>query len=229
VNAADLFRFLRRLASQNLGMKVVALALAVAAWWFVAGESKVLVSFTIPLEIRNVPKGMTVTNKPERQVEVRLSGASSLLSGIRPSEITAAVDLSAGRSGRQYLTMEDRSVKVPPGIKLQRIYPSSIEVILDRTERRMVAVTARIGGGAAVRKRVAKVEIDPPSVEIDPPSVEVEALSEEFARMPVLYVEEVVPDRTDGVYSTIVRVETREAHAKIVGNPNVRVKIEFRK
>jgi YbbR domain-containing protein len=222
MNAADIFRFLRRLASQNLGMKVVALTLAVAAWWFVAGESKVLVSFTIPLEIRNVPKGMTVTNKPERQVEVRLSGPSSLLSGIRPSEITAAVDLSAGRSGRQYFTMDDRAVKVPPGIKVQRIYPSSIEVILDRTERRMVAVAARIGGGAAVRKRIAKVEIDPPSVEV-------EALPEEFARMPVVYVEEVVPDRTDGVYSTIVRVETRETHAKIVGNPNVRVKIEFRK
>ena len=49
MNAADLFRVLRRLTSQNLGLKVVAFALAVAAWWFVAGESKVLVSFPIPL------------------------------------------------------------------------------------------------------------------------------------------------------------------------------------
>ena len=222
MNAADLFRLLRRLASRNLGLKVVALALAVAGWWFVAGESKVLVSFTIPLEIRNVPKEMTITNKAERQVEVRLSGPSSLLSGMRPSEISAAVDLAAGHAGRQYFNLDDRAVKVPPGIKVQRIYPSSIEVVLDRTERRMVAVAVRIGGGTAVRKRVAKVEIDPPSVEV-------EALPEEFARMPVVYTEEIVPDRTDGEYSAIARVETREAHAKIVGNPNVRVKIEFRK
>jgi YbbR domain-containing protein len=222
MSAADLFRRLRRFASRNLGLKVVALALAVAGWWFVAGESKVLVSFTIPLEIRNVPKEMTITNKVERQVEVRLSGPSSLLSGMRPSEISAAVDLAAGHAGRQYFTLDDRAVKVPPGIKVQRIYPSSIEVVLDRTERRMVAVAARIGGGTAVRKRVAKVEIDPPSVEV-------EALPEEFARMPVVYTEEVVPERTDGSYSAIARVETREAHAKIVGNPSVRVKIEFRK
>ena len=222
MNAADLFRLLRRLASQNLGLKVVALALAVAAWWFVAGESKVLVSFTIPLEIRNVPKGLTMTNKPEREVEVRLSGPSSLLSGMRPSEISAGVDLTAARAGRQYFTLDDRAVKVPPGIKVQRIFPPSIEVILDRTERRTVPVSVRIGGGAAVRKRVAKVEIDPPSVEV-------EALPEEFSRMPVVYTEEVVPDRTDGAYSAIARVETREPHAKIVGNPNVRVKIQFRK
>ena len=222
MNPADLVRLLRRGASQNLGLKIVALALAVAAWWFVAGESKVLVSFTIPLEIRNVPREMTITNKVERQVEVRLSGPSSLLSGMRPSEISASVDLAAGHAGRQYFTLDDRSVKVPPGVKLQRIYPSSIEVVLDRTERRKVAVAVRIGGGAAVRKRVAKVEIDPPSIEV-------EALPEEFARMPVIYTEEVLPDRTDQTYSAIARVETREAHAKIVGNPNVRVKIEFRK
>jgi len=222
VNPSDLFQLLRRIASQNLLLKAVALALAVAAWWFVAGESKVLVGFTIPLEIRNVPKGLTMTNKPEREVEVRLSGPSPLLSGMRHSEISASVDLTAARAGRQYFTLDDRAVKVPPGIKVQRIFPPSIEVILERTERRMVPVSARIGGGAAVRKRVAKVEIDPPSVEV-------EALPEEFSRMPVVYTEEVEPERTEGEFSAIARVETREAHAKIVGNPDVRVKIQFRK
>jgi len=222
VKASDLFQLLRRIASQNLVLKAVALALAVAAWWFVAGESKVLVSFSIPLEIRNVPTGVTMTNKPEREVEVRLSGPSSLLSGMRPSEISAGVDLSAARAGRQYFTLDDRAVKVPPGIKVQRIFPPSIEVILDRTERRTVPVSARIGGGNAVRRRVAKVEIDPPSVVV-------EALPEEFSRMPVVYTEEVAPERTEGEFSAIARVETNEAHAKIVGNPDVRVKIQFRK
>ncbi len=219
---ADLLPVLRGIASRNIVLKVVALALAVAAWWFVAGESKVLVSFSIPLEIRNVPAGMTMTNKPEREVEVRLSGPSSLLSGMRPSEISAGVDLSAARAGRQYFTLDDRTVKVPPGIKLQRIFPPSIEVILDRTERRRVPVSARIGGGVAVRRRVAKVEVDPPTVEV-------EALPEEFARMPAVQTEEIVPDRTDVAYSADARVEPREPHARIVGNPNVRVTIQFRK
>ena len=222
MSAAELFRVLRQLARQNLGLKVVALALAVAAWWFVAGESKVLVSFTIPLEFRNVPKGLTMTNKPERQVEVRLSGPSSLLSGTRPSEISAGVDLSGGRLGRQYFTLDDRAVKVPPGIKVQRIFPPSIEVILDRTERRTVRVSARIGGGAAVRRRIAKVEIDPPSVEV-------EALPEEFSRIAAVYTEEIVPNADGEAFSTTARVELREPHAKIVGSPSVRVKIQFRK
>jgi YbbR domain-containing protein len=153
---------------------------------------------------------------------VLLSGASSLLSGLRPSEISVGVDLSSAHAGRQFFNLDDRAVRVPPGIKVQRIFPSSIEVVLDRTERRMVPVSVRIGGGAAVRRHVAKVEIEPPSVEV-------EALAEEFARMPVVYTEEIVPERTDGAYSVDARVETREPHAKIVGNPNVRVRFQFRK
>ena len=222
MNAADLFRILGRVARQNLVLKVVALALAVAAWWFVAGESKILVSFTVPLEIRNVPRGLTMTNKPERQVEVRLSGPSSLLSGMRPSEISAGVDLSAGRAGRQYFTLDDRTVKVPPGIKVQRIFPSSIEVVLDRTERRIVPVVPRIGGGAAVRRRIARVVVDPPKVEV-------EALPDEFTRIPAVYTEEIVPDVDGETFTTTARVELREPHAKIVGSPSVRVKIQFRK
>ena len=202
MNASDLFQALRRIASRNLALKAVALALAVAAWWFVAGESKVLVSFSIPLEIRNVPSGMTMTNKPEREVEVRLSGPSSLLSGMRPSGISAGVDLSAARAGRQYFTLDDRTVKVPPGITVQRIFPPSVEVALERTERRTVPVSVRIGGGGAVRRRVAKVEVDPPSVVV-------EALPEEFPRMPAVYTEEVVPDRTDIEYSADARVDRK--------------------
>lgn len=222
MKAPDILGMLRGFTSRNLGLKFLALGLSVAAWWFVAGETKVLVGMNVPLEIRELPKGMTVSNKVERQVEVRLSGPSSLLSGLKPSDLSVGVDLSNGRTGRQTVTLDDRSVKAPPGIKVQRIFPSSLEVVLERTDRRMVPVSARIGGGAAVRRRVAKVEVDPPSVEV-------EALPEEFSRMPVVYTEEVVPERTEGAYSAIARVEMREAHAKIVGNPNVRVKIQFRR
>ena len=222
MNAAGLLDVLRRFASRNLGLKFLALFLAVACWLFVAGESKVLVGFTVPLEIRDVPKGMAVTNKVDRQVEVRLAGTSSLLSDLKPAEVSAAIDLSGAKAGRLYMPLDDRAVKVPAGITVQRIFPSSVEVVLERTERRKVPVIARIGGPQALRKKIAKVEVDPQAVEI-------EALSEEFSRMATVYTEEVVPPRDTETYSADARVELREAHAKIVGSPGVRVKIQFRR
>jgi len=222
VRPPDLLNYPKRFAQRNLTLKFLALALALVAWWFVAGESKVLVSFNVPLEIRDVPKGMTVTNKVERQVEVRLAGPSSLFAGIKPSDISVAIDLSAGKPGRQTVVLDDRSVKVPPGIKVQRLFPQSVDIVLERTERRNIPVTAKIGGGAVVRRRIQ-------SVEVDPPDVAVEALPEEFTRMPVVYTEEILPETDVDTYTAIARVELRETHAKIVGNPNVRVRIQFRK
>jgi YbbR domain-containing protein len=222
VKAPDLLGHLRRFAGHNRGLKLLALGLAIACWLFVAGESKVLVGFNVPLEIRDVPKGMTVTNQVERQVEMRLAGPSSILSGMKPSDIAVAIDLSGAKAGRQSIPLDDRVVKVPPGILVQRIFPSSVEVILERTERRTVPVIARIGGTQAVRRKVARVEVDPPAVEV-------EALPEELSRMSAVYTEEVAPDRDTDVFSALTRVELREPHAKIVGSPNVRVRIKFRK
>jgi YbbR domain-containing protein len=222
VNASDLFGTARRFAGHNLGLKLLALGLAIACWLFVAGESKVLVGFNVPLEIRDVPKGMTVTNKVERQAELRLGGPSSILSGLKASEVTAAIDLSGAKAGRQTVQLDDRVVKVPPGITVQRIFPSFVEVVLERTERRAIPVVARIGGAQTVRRKVAKVEVDPPSVEVEAPP-------DELSRMPVVYTEEVSPDRDTELYTAAARVELREPHAKILGSPNVRVKIQFRK
>jgi YbbR domain-containing protein len=221
VEPSDLLNAPKRFMQSNLRLKFLALALAMVAWWFVAGESKVLVAFNVPLEIRDLPKGMTVTNKVERQVEVRLAGPSSLFGGLKPSDISVAIDLSAGKPGKQTVLLDDRTVRVPPGIKVQRIFPQTVDVVLERTERRSIPVSPRIAGGVAVRRRIQKVEVSPPEVEV-------EALPEEFSRMPVAYTEEIIPDTDVQSYTAIVRVELRETHAKIVGNPNVRVTIQFR-
>jgi hypothetical protein len=117
---------------------------------------------------------------------------------------------------------DPRTVKVPPGIAVQRIFPQTMDVVLERTERRAIPVSLRIKGGKDIRSRIA-------AIEIDPPEIEVEALPEEFSRMPVAYTEEVVPEPGVGVFTTTARVELREAHAKITGDRNVRVKIKFRK
>ena len=217
----DLLRLPMRLAGRNLPLKLLALGLAVSAWWFVAGESKVLVGFNVPLEIRNVPKGLTLTNQVERQVEVRLQGPSSLLTGFKTSDISMALDLSEGKPGRQTVKFDIRTVKVPPGIQVQRIFPPNIDVVLERTERRSIPVSLRIKGEKSLRNRIR-------TVEIDPKEIEVEALPAEFSRMPVAYTEEIVLEPDVDTFTTVARVELRGAHARIIGDPNVRVKIHFR-
>ena len=215
-------RFLQNLLRRTLWLKTIALGLAVALWWFVAGESKVQVGFIVPLEIRNIPSGLTITNKVERQVEVRLAGPPSLLGTLKPSDINAAIDLSSAKPGKQVIPVDDRSIRVPLGIKVQRIYPNTVEVSLERLERRSLPVVARFVGGAEARRRISKIEIVPSSLDV-------EALPEDLFRLKSLSAIVVIPETGSENFTENVRVELREGHARIVGDPVVRVTILFRK
>jgi YbbR domain-containing protein len=207
---------------KNLGLKGLALGLAVILWWFVAGESNVHVGFAVPLEIRNIPTGMAITNKVERQVDVRLAGPSTLINSLQQNEISAAVDLSVAKAGSETIPLSERSVKVPAGVRVERVYPAYVEVVLEKLERKTVPVLPEIKASSKVRDRIAKTDVDPPSLEV-------EALPEELSRLKTLFTEEIAPEMTEGVFTARVRVNLPDGHARIVGNPNVLVTIHFRK
>lgn len=222
IRGADIAHFMRGALRGNLGLKALALGLAIALWWFVAGESKVQVGFVVPLEIRNVPAGLTITNKVERQVEVRLAGPPSLLSTLQQADISATINLSGAKAGKQVVPLDDQSIKAPPGLKVQRIYPNTIDVYLERLERKKLPVVARFNGWAEARRRISKVEIVPPTLEV-------EALPDDFARLRNLSAIVSPPEAGTDTFTENVRVDLREGHAKIVGNPAVRVTVYFRK
>ena len=213
---------MKRIIRKNLGLKSLALGLAVILWWFVAWESNVHVGFAVPLEIRNIPSGMAITNKVDRQVDVRLAGPSTLINTLQQNEISAAVDLSVAKAGRETIPLSERSVKVPAGVRVERVYPAYVEVMLEKLERKTVPVLPQIKAPPRVRDRIAKTEVDPPSLEV-------EALPDEFSRLKTLTTEEIAPETTEGVFTARARVNLPEGHAKIVGNPNVLVTIHFRK
>jgi YbbR domain-containing protein len=212
---------MRRLR-KNLGLKAVALVLSVLLWWIVGGERNALVGFAVPLEIRNIPAGMALTNKVDRQVDVRIAGPSTLISGLEQKEISVEVDLSGAETGKVVIPLTERSVKIPAGFRVERVYPGSIEVVLEKLVRKTVPVHARIGGTPEIRARIVKTEVDPPSLEV-------EALPGELSRLKTLDTQEINPEKAEGIITSKVRVNLPEGHAKIVGNPAVLVTIEFRK
>ena len=208
-------------ARRNLGLKLLALAAAVGLWWFVTGERNSQVAFAVPLGIRNVPPGMTISNRLTDRVEVRLAGPAALIAGLRERDVTAEIELAGRGEGRWTLYLSEGTVRVPAGVRVQRIDPIAVDVVLARLERRSVPVGVRLGGSPQARRRIAKIVVDPPRVDV-------EALPEEFSRMTSVWTEEVVPEPAEGVYSARARVELTEKHARIVGNPTVRVTVTFR-
>lgn len=213
--------FLEGLVRKNLGLKGLALAVAAGLWWFVAAESQIQIGFVVPLEIRNLPERMAITNKVERQVEVRLAGPSSLVGSIRQKDLVATIDLSGAKPGKEVARLTERSFSLPIGVRVQGIYPHLIDITLDRLERKTLPVNARIGGPDKIRRKILKTSVAPAFVEV-------EALPGDFSRIRALSTEEVVPDVARGTFTARARVELPVEHAKIIGNSDVQVTVRFR-
>ncbi len=213
--------FVRNAVGRNLGLKALALAISIVLWWFVAGESDVQYGFSVPIELRRIPPGMAITNTVERRVDVRVAGPAPVVAALPRGEVTAVVDLSRARPGRTVYPLTEDSITVPSGIRVVRIVPDSVEITLAKLERRRLPVSARINGNARLKSRITRVTVDPPELEV-------EALPEVFGRIKSLMTEEVAPESAEGTFSTRVRVDLAEGHAKIVGNSTVRVTVQFR-
>src|SRR5258706_2588395 len=84
---------------RQLGLKMLAIALASLLWLTVAGEHVVERSLRVPLEFRNIPEALEIVGNTPDSVDVRLRRSSAVLSRLQSREIVAVLDLSSARTG----------------------------------------------------------------------------------------------------------------------------------
>ena len=99
---------------RHLGLKALAVLLASVLWFTVAGEHIVERSLRVPLEFRNIPDAMEIVGNAPDSVDVRVRGASAVLSRVQPGEIMAVlIPLSSiAVQGFHHFTVRNR-VEVP--------------------------------------------------------------------------------------------------------------------
>lgn len=111
----------------------MALAFSVALWFYVVGEKKAEVGFIVPLMLKNIPGDMVVIDEEKKEVEVKVTGPKTLVTGLSPTHIEVAIDLSNGRPGLNTYSINPQEIKTPRGVDVIRVSPSSVKVHLEKT------------------------------------------------------------------------------------------------
>src|SRR5258707_6065281 len=92
----------RRLRGSNLGLRILAVVLAIGLWIFVnSAERGSVEQLTVPINYSTLPQGMVIVNRPPTSVKVEITGPRSLLSLLDPERLTLKIDLrnvAAGQS-----------------------------------------------------------------------------------------------------------------------------------
>jgi YbbR domain-containing protein len=162
---------------RNLGLKAMAVLLAAALWFIVAGEQNVERTMRVPVELRNKAANLEIVGEAPSSVDIRVRGSSALLSRINPGEVVANVDLEAARPGTRLIHIRTDEIRVPFGVTVLQVTPPTLLLELEHSAQRRIPVTPDVEGDPAPGFVAGRVQVKPDSVEVIGPASRVKALT----------------------------------------------------
>lgn len=150
----------------NLGLKLLSLALAFLLWFMVINEHKTEIVMKYPLGIKNVPAGMVVINDVVETISVKLRGPKSILTALIPEEISLDLGIRRVSEGDNLIPLKIEEIKTPRGIEILNLNPSRIKVVLERTIEREVEVVPIIKGTVAEGYTLKRVTVEPREIKV---------------------------------------------------------------
>lgn len=163
---------------RHLGLKVMAIALAMLLWLTVAGERIVERALRVPLEIRGKPATIAIVGEAPSAVDVLVRGSSTLLSRLGPGDVVAGLDLTGARPGSRLVHLRTDQVKVPYGVQVAQVVPGTLALELENSASRTVPVKPAIEGEPREGFVVGAITAEPAHVEVFGPESRVKQLTE---------------------------------------------------
>ena len=163
---------------RHLGLKVLAIAVATLLWLTVAGEQVVERAMRVPLEMTQKPEDLEIVGDPPLSVDVLVRGSSPLLSRLDVGEVIAVLDLSSARPGSRLFPLRTDQVKVPYGVQVAQIVPSTLAVELEKSSTRTLPVVPALEGEPAPGFVVGRITSEPATVRVIGPESRVRKLAE---------------------------------------------------
>lgn len=168
--------FFHRIFVHNIGLKAIALLLAIGLWLVVARDPIAEVEMNIPIEFHNLPDTLEIDSANYTEAQVRVRGPERVIHRLQTGDVRADIDLANVRTGQQTFDLTARHVHVPQDLEVVQIIPGQFHLSFDKRATRVVEVRPRVTGNFASGMRVAQVVADPSSVMITGPQRRVEAV-----------------------------------------------------
>lgn len=140
---------LRGLLFDNLGLKLVALLLAVLIYLNVYTERPATMIVSFPIRLVDLADSLSLSGPAPAVVQAELRGTAKQLIRLRVAEPPVKVSLAGVGTGRYERSLGPQDLPLPEGVELQvdrMVSPRTLELQVDRKVRRLLPVAARIEG-----------------------------------------------------------------------------------
>lgn len=209
------------LLSKHWQLKVLSLIIGAGLWYFVAGEDRLDLTVTIPLELRNLPAHLVVANQYKKEIEVVISGPRRLVQEMRQQNISRPVDLSKAEPGALVVKNDAESISLPRGIAVQRVQPANVTLLIDRLASKDFPIAPVTKGKPAAGFVLESLTLNPPQITITGPQTILD--KEQALKTSVINLE-----GADSSNTFQVHLNLNEALIKLIGETVVEANVTLK-
>ena len=137
---------MKKLFTENLGLKISAVLISVFLWFFVTSRGQSEISLDVPLEFKNIPADIGIVNTSIKTVSVTVRGFERPMKNLKASDVRVYVDLSKAKKGEDVFYVNKDDIKLPYALSAMNVTPSTVKVKLDATASRTVLVKPVLTG-----------------------------------------------------------------------------------
>ena len=156
---------------KNLGLKLLALGLAIMFSYYVNNESNsTVISFIAPIEIKSLPPNKVILEPEIRQALVTVRGPSFLVSRVATSAPVSKIRLPEQLGNHYEVSLNRSLLTVPPPVEVTTIEPATLTLELDDIATKEVPVRVPRIGALTNGRKVARITVTPESVVVSGPA-----------------------------------------------------------
>ena len=212
--------FMRRETFETAMAALLSFIFVTGVWFNVTRGGDTLVTLPIPIDYMNRDPGMEILSRSVNAVNLDLSGSSALVKSITPAQINVRLDLSKAVPGNNSFTITSDNISLPPGITLNKVQPSEVDVDLDITIKKKLPVQVDWVGKLPDNLILVETEVDPGGVEI----IGSKRILEKIA---TIYTEKVPLDKLQENGSITATLALQPASLKIAPGSKEKISIKY--
>ena len=161
---------LRGFLFDNLGLKLVALLLAVLIYLNAYTDRPATMTVSFPVQITDLPDSLTLTGPAPAAIRAELRGTGKQLIRLRVTEPAVKISLAGVSAGRFTRAIAPADLPLPEGVEVgvdRVVSPRTLELDVDQRTTREVVVVGRASGSPAADAMISgPIDVHPARVRV---------------------------------------------------------------
>ena len=199
---------------------VLSLLIMTGIWFGFTRSQDTIIALNVPIEYVNRPLSYEILDTSTDEARLQLYGSSALIKSLQPGQVLVRVDLNKAVEGRNVFPITQENIVLPPGVFLNKVQPSSIDVNLDAPITSELPVQVDWAGKLPDHLNLVKVSVSPESVKVI-------GGKQVLQRLSTVYTAPVRLDNLEKSGSTTTTLILTPPSLKLISSANEKVTVTY--